>query len=140
MGVTIIIFITQTLTTISVYHDPPCSGFTTGGGFSNIYETPVWQKAALRDYYAQIQILSDNNVSQLPYVNATSTKSSRSYPYSNFNNKGRGQSSLFLRLPYFIFCILFLFICHFAFVSFFFSFFVVESTTASFSLIGFDFD
>ena len=68
------------------------SGFTTGGGFSNIYETPSWQRNAVRDYFSELQILAAGNASILPFVNASSTRSSRSYPYSNFNNKGRGDS------------------------------------------------
>ena len=32
------------------------SGFTTGGGFSNIYETPYWQKNAIKGYFSQLQV------------------------------------------------------------------------------------
>ena len=34
--------------------------------------------------------LADGNNSLLPYVNSTTTRLSKSYPYSNYNGKGRG--------------------------------------------------
>ena len=44
----------------------------------------------MRNYFAQIDTHAAGNSTFLPYINATSTKSTRSYPYSNFNSKGRG--------------------------------------------------
>ena len=67
------------------------SGFTAGGGFSNIYETPIWQKSAVNDYFSHIEALAGGNYTLLPYVNSTTTRMSKSYPYSNYNGKGRGK-------------------------------------------------
>ena len=58
-------------------------GYTTGGGFSNIYPTPSWQHAHTDRYF---NLLSNNGRS--PFVNTTYKGSS--YPYGKYNSKGRG--------------------------------------------------
>lgn len=65
------------------------SGFTTGGGFSNLYARPIWQNKAVDNFFLQSSMLGRNF-----YVNASSTKSKRSYPYNNYNNKGRGELTI----------------------------------------------
>lgn len=64
------------------------SSFTSGGGFSNIYETPSWQKNAVEGYFNRLMSASAD---EQPYINSSSSRvGSKSYPYSNFNRKGRG--------------------------------------------------
>jgi len=60
------------------------SAFTSGGGFSNIYQTPIWQQNAVQEYFARL------SEADQPFANSSSTRSSRSYPYSHPNKKGRG--------------------------------------------------
>ena len=81
------------------------SGFTTGGGFSNIYETPIWQKKAVNDYFSHVEALAGGNSSLLPYVNSTTTRLSKSYPYSNYNGKGRGDVQI--EITVFVLCMSF---------------------------------
>lgn len=83
-------FINHFINYITVLFQYLFSGFTAGGGFSNIYETPSWQKNAVNDYFSHVEELADGNNSLLPYVNSTTTRLSKSYPYSNYNGKGRG--------------------------------------------------
>jgi hypothetical protein len=55
----------------------------------------LWQKNAVKSYFSQVDSHAAGNSTFLPYVNATSTKSPRSYPYSNFNSKGRGTYDIY---------------------------------------------
>ena len=57
------------------------SGFTTGGGFSNFYDTPAWQKRAVDQYLASI-------AAKRPFTN--NSKRVGGYPSPSYNDKGRG--------------------------------------------------
>jgi hypothetical protein len=61
---------------------------TTGGGFSNLYETPSWQQQAVHHYFVQV----DAQQSTKPFVDhSTFAKMS---PYDTYNKNGRGYPDL----------------------------------------------
>ena len=61
----------------------PNCGYTSGGGFSNIYPTPSWQRTHTDRYF---NLLSSNGRS--PFINAS--YKGTSYPYGKYNSKGMG--------------------------------------------------
>ena len=63
------------------------STFTTGGGFSNIYEMPPWQQESHDAYFS-------STILKPPYVNETKIGVNKGkymqFPFPKFNSKGRG--------------------------------------------------
>ena len=67
------------------------STFTTGGGFSNIYEMPPWQQDSHDAYFSSTTL-------RPPYVNETKVGINKGknmpspflFPFPQFNRKGRG--------------------------------------------------
>jgi tripeptidyl-peptidase I len=60
------------------------SAFTTGGGFSNLYQAPVWQKETIEKYFTAIAF-------ELPYVNESRVREGdNGFPCPQYNPKGRG--------------------------------------------------
>jgi hypothetical protein len=60
------------------------SAFTTGGGFSNLYQAPVWQKETIEKYFTAIAY-------ELPYVNKSRVREGdNGFPCPQYNPKGRG--------------------------------------------------
>ena len=66
------------------------SAFTSGGGFSNLYQMPTWQKESHTQYFEKIGL-------NLPYVNITreypqgvGRSRNNLFPFPRYNLKGRG--------------------------------------------------
>lgn len=60
------------------------SAFTTGGGFSNLYQSPAWQKESTEKYFTAIAY-------ELPYENKSRVREGgNGFPSPQYNPKGRG--------------------------------------------------
>ena len=64
------------------------AAFTTGGGFSNLYEKPIWQESSHAAYFSAIAMMP-------PYVNNSKEYPSghnknNQFPFPRYNSKGRG--------------------------------------------------
>lgn len=61
-------------------------GITTGGGFSNQYETPAWQRRYVEEYLAGANADPDTQ----PYESHSVLRPRGLYPYPLYNRNGRG--------------------------------------------------